>query len=37
MSRPQDLPDFENPPVVEVVLSVQFEALSQSDLLWIRW
>ena len=28
-SRPADLPDFENPPVVEVVLSVQFEALSQ--------
>jgi uncharacterized protein (TIGR04255 family) len=28
MSRPADLPDFENPPVVEVVLSVQFEPLS---------
>jgi uncharacterized protein (TIGR04255 family) len=27
--RPSDLPDFANPPVVETVLSVQFEALSQ--------
>src|SRR5271155_5943414 len=27
MSRPDDLPDFENPPVVETVLSVQFEPL----------
>jgi uncharacterized protein (TIGR04255 family) len=26
--RPGDLPDFENPPVVEVVLSVQFERLA---------
>jgi uncharacterized protein (TIGR04255 family) len=27
--RPEDLPDFENPPVVETVLSVQFETLIQ--------
>ncbi len=27
--RPSDLPDFANPPVVETVLSVQFEPLSQ--------
>jgi hypothetical protein len=28
-TRPGDLPDFANPPVVETVLSVQFEPLSQ--------
>jgi uncharacterized protein (TIGR04255 family) len=28
-ARPGDLPDFENPPVVETVLSIQFEPLSQ--------
>ncbi len=28
-TRPGDLPDFGNPPVVETVLSVQFEPLSQ--------
>ena len=28
MSRPPDLPDFANPPVVETVLSVQFEPIS---------
>ena len=28
-ARPGDLPDFANPPVVETVLSVQFEPLSQ--------
>jgi uncharacterized protein (TIGR04255 family) len=27
-ARPADLPDFENPPVVETVLSVQFDRLS---------
>lgn len=27
--RPSDLPDFSDPPVVETVLSVQFEALSE--------
>lgn len=40
--RPPDLPNFENPPVVEVVLSVQFEPLSglrtaQIGLLWSRF
>ncbi|MPZ24160.1 MAG: TIGR04255 family protein [Dehalococcoidia bacterium] len=29
MNRPASLPDFDNPPVVEVALSVQFERLSQ--------
>src|SRR5947209_5863336 len=28
MSRPADLPDFDNPPVVETVLSVQFESIT---------
>lgn len=28
-TRPSDLPDFENPPVVETVLSAQFEPLTQ--------
>jgi len=28
MSRPADLPDFDNPPVVETVLSVQFESVN---------
>lgn len=28
-TRPSDLPDFENPPVVETVLSVQFEPLTR--------
>ena len=28
-TRPDDLPDFERPPVVETVLSVQFQPLSQ--------
>lgn len=27
-SRPADLPDFDNPPVVETVLSVQFESIT---------
>ena len=27
-TRPSDLPDFSNPPVVETVLSVQFDRLS---------
>ena len=27
MSRPSDLPNFDNPPVVEVALSVRFEPL----------
>src|ERR1035438_10399713 len=40
-SRPVDLPDFANPPVAEVVLSVQFEALSRMraahfGLFWAR-
>lgn len=29
MSRPKDLPEFDNPPVVETVLSVQFEKLNE--------
>lgn len=29
MVRPNDLPDFENPPVIETVLSAQFHPLSQ--------
>jgi uncharacterized protein (TIGR04255 family) len=38
-SRPADLPDFENPPVVETVLSVQFEPIkglhaAHLGLLW---
>lgn len=37
--RPSDLPDFENPPVVEVALSLQFESVEglgvpQIGLLW---
>lgn len=38
MTRPADLPEFENPPVVEVALSVQFEPLPLTSkhlaLLW---
>jgi uncharacterized protein (TIGR04255 family) len=41
-ARPKDLPEFENPPVVETVLSVQFESLSaihtaHLGLLWERF
>jgi uncharacterized protein (TIGR04255 family) len=40
-SRPADLPNFENPPVVEVVLSIQFEHIArlrtaQIGLLWTK-
>jgi hypothetical protein len=40
--RPADLPDFEEPPVVETVLSVQFEPLTEMrtahlGLLWERF
>src|ERR1022692_3788638 len=40
-SRPADLPNFENPPVVEVVLSIQFEQIArlrtaQIGLLWTK-
>lgn len=41
-SRPGDLPDFESPPVVETVLSVQFEPLTELrtahlGLLWEKF
>jgi uncharacterized protein (TIGR04255 family) len=41
MARPADLPDFERPPLVEVVLSVQFSDLRgyrsvHPGLLWDR-
>ena len=41
MPRPPDLPDFDNPPLVEVVLSVQFSDLQSyrtvhPGLLWER-
>ncbi|MBI1792084.1 MAG: TIGR04255 family protein [Acidobacteria bacterium] len=41
-ARPDDLPDFENPPVVETVLSVQFELLTavrtaHLGLLWEKF
>lgn len=29
MARPETLPDFQNPPVIEVVLGIQFERLSK--------
>ncbi|MGD0539783.1 MAG: TIGR04255 family protein, partial [Verrucomicrobiota bacterium] len=37
--RPKHLPDFDNPPVVETVLSVQFEPLSsiQTAHLGLLW
>src|ERR1700733_10242157 len=40
--RPADLPDFEEPPVVETVLSVQFERLTEIrtahlGLLWEKF
>lgn len=40
--RPDDLPDFENPPVVETVLSVQFEPLAAMraahlGLIWLEF
>jgi uncharacterized protein (TIGR04255 family) len=40
--RPDDLPDFENPPVVETVLSVQFEGIAKLrtarlGVLWDRF
>jgi uncharacterized protein (TIGR04255 family) len=42
MTRPPDLPDFERPPVVETVLSVQFEPIpglhtAHLGLLWERF
>ncbi len=39
MSRPEHLPDFDNPPVVETVLSVQFEPLPllQAAHLGLLW
>jgi uncharacterized protein (TIGR04255 family) len=41
-SRPAGLPNFENPPVVEVVLSIQFEQIArlrtaQMGLLWSKF
>jgi uncharacterized protein (TIGR04255 family) len=41
LSRPADLPDFENPPLVEVVLSVQFSELRayrtvHAGILWAQ-
>ncbi len=41
-SRPSDLPDFAKPPVVEVVLALQFRSLSSLTtahvgLLWQRY
>ena len=41
-ARPEDLPDFENPPVIETVLSVQFEPLAairtaHLGLLWEKF
>jgi len=34
VSRPADLPDFSNPPLTEVVISVQFDALPNYRQVW---